>query len=38
VSASLNTLSEEHMEKLELTGNVVKVQIKRNELMTVRIQ
>jgi len=38
VSASLNTLSEEHVEKLDLAGNAVKVQIKSNELMTIRIQ
>ena len=38
VSASLNTLSEEHVENLELAGNVVKVHIKSNELMTLRIR
>lgn len=37
VSASLNTLSEEQVDKLELVGNTVKVQIKSNELMTVRV-
>ena len=38
VSASMNTLSEEHKEKLKLDGNAVKVQLKSNELMTIHIR
>jgi alpha-mannosidase len=37
-AASLNTLSEEHEKKLELTGSAVKVRIKSNELLTVRVE